>query len=99
MRILGYDYKLVEDGDSDTIGAFGRFHSSRQILQIAEGLTKQCRESTVLHEILEALNCHNNWGLSNKVIMPLEAGLYQVLADLGMDLSLLTKELDGEDSG
>ena len=98
MRILGYDYKLIEDGDSDTIGALGRFHSSRQILQIAEELAAQCRESTVLHEILEAISYHNNLGLGNKIIMPLETGLYQVLGDLGMDLSLLTKEIDGESS-
>ena len=99
MRILGYDYKLIEDGDSDTIGALGRYHHDRQFIQIAEGLAMQCRESTVLHEILEAISYHNNLGLGNKIIMPLEAGLYQVLMDLGMDLSLLTKEIDSESSG
>ena len=96
MKILGYDYKLIEDGDDDIIGAYGRFHAKRQILQIAEGLTRQQRESTVLHEVLEALNFHGNLGLNNKIIMPLESGLYQVLTDIGMDTSLLTKELDTE---
>ena len=96
MRILGYDYKLIEDGDSDMIGTYGRFHAKTQVLQIATGLTQQQRESTVLHEILEALNYHDNLGLNDKTIMPLEAGLYQVLADMGMNLSLLTKELDGD---
>ena len=94
MKISGYDYELVEDGNEDMIGAFGRYHARRQILQIAEDLTQQQRESTVLHEILEALSYHFNLSLTNKVIMPLEAGLYQVLTDIGMDLSLLTKELD-----
>ena len=95
MKILGYNYKLIEDGDDDMIGAYGRLHTKQQILQIAEGLSHQQRESTVLHEILEALSYHNNLGLGNKAIMPLEAGLYQVLTDIGMDLSLLTKELEG----
>ena len=94
VKILGYNYRLVEDGDDEMIGAYGRLHIKQQILQIAEGLSRQQRESTVLHEILEALNFHNNLGLSHKAIMPLEAGLYQVLTDAGIDLSPLTKELD-----
>ncbi len=97
MKIYGYDYELVEDGDVDMIGALGRHHVRRQVLQIAEGMAQQQRESTVLHEILETLNYHNDLSLTNKVIMPLEAGLYQVLTDAGVDLSPLTKELDSNE--
>ncbi len=94
MNILGYMYQLVEDVDSDFIGAFGRKHAKSQIIQIATDLVEQQRVSTVLHEIIEALNYHLELDLAHNSIMALEAGLYQVLTGNGIDLSPLVKELE-----
>ena len=94
MKILGYDYELVEEEDDD--GATGRAHISKQLIRIAPNQHKQQKESTVLHEIIEALTYHLHLELpsdQHKVIMPLEAALYQVLVDAGVDLSPLTKEI------
>lgn len=93
MKIFGYNYTIVEDGDSDLIGAWGRFHGKTQVLQIATGLTAQQRESTILHEVIEAANYHLELDLKHSTRMSLETALYQVLTDNGVDLSpLLPKE-------
>lgn len=94
MKILGYNYRLIEDGDADMIGAFGRFHAAHLVLQIAEGLEQQQRVSSILHEILEALNYHLELGMPHNARMALEASLYQVFVDNNVDLSPLTRELD-----
>jgi len=93
MNILGYSYQLVEEGDADFIGAFGRKHVAKQVIQIAEDMVEQQRVSTVLHEIIEALNYHLELELGHNKVMSLEAGLYQVLTENGVDLNPLVKEL------
>ncbi len=43
----------------------------------------------MLHEILEVLDERMELGMEHRVIQSLEAGLYQVLNDAGVDLSPL----------
>lgn len=93
MKILGYEYKLVDDGDVDSMGAFGRFHSKSQKLQIAKDLCEQQIVSTTLHEIIEALNYHLEWKLEHSVIMGMEAALYQTLCENGVDLRPIAGEV------
>ena len=75
--------------------AMGRFQSRRQRLQIADDLAGDEQLSTILHEIIEALNYHLALDLPHNAIMGLEAGLYQVLVDSGVDLSPLMNNKDG----
>lgn len=94
MRILGYDYQIVRDGTMDDMGgAMGRCHYARLRIQIAEDCAPQQEASTLLHEILEALNAHMDLHLEHTAIMGLESGLYQVLRDAGVDLSPLTRQI------
>lgn len=93
MKILGYRYKL-ELADTEYIMAAGRTHLTKQKIMIETGMHEQAMVSTVLHEILEALSFHLRLKMDDDVIMPLEAGLYQVLTDAGIDLSPLVKELN-----
>jgi hypothetical protein len=93
MKILGYEYKLVDDGDVDSMGAFGRFHCKSQKLQIAKDLCEQQIVSTTLHEIIEALNYHLEWKLEHPVIMGIEAALYQALCENGVDLRPIASEV------
>lgn len=88
MKILGYTYQ-VEVVSADAMDAMGRFQARRQRLQIASDLTGDERMSTLLHEIIEALNYHLALNLPHAKIMALEAGLYQVLVDGGVDLAPL----------
>jgi len=95
MKILGYDYTIYTNGDVEHIGAAGRFHPRVQKIQIASDQNQQQRESTVLHEVIEALSYHLQLDLEHRAIMGLEAGLYQAMRDSGVDLSPLTRELQG----
>jgi len=94
MNILEYRHTLIEDGDADVIGAMGRYHPRKQLLQVAEGLPPDQRTSTVIHEIIEALNFLLDIGLEENQKMNLESGLFQVFKANAVDLSPLLAELD-----
>jgi hypothetical protein len=93
MKIMGYDFKIVSDDIVDDAGAFGRFHGKTQRIQVAVDICEQQKVSTVLHEIIEALNYYNQWELPHHTLMSLEANLYQVLTDNGVDLRPLAKDV------
>jgi hypothetical protein len=93
MNILGFNYTVTADVDADTMGAFGRFHSKCLRIQIPSDLCDQQKISAVLHETLEALNYHLGMDLEHKIIDNLEAGLYQVLTENGVDLVPLAKDV------
>lgn len=90
MKILGYKYTIDQSKDMDSIGgAFGQFHARTQTIQLANDADLQQVQSTLLHEIIEAINYHLQLKLEHPQIMGLEAGLYQVLVDNGVNLSVL----------
>lgn len=86
IEVLGYEYQIVLSstmpggvpGDS-----FGACDFSEGKIYVAEGLNKRLASSTLLHEVLEALNYHLELGLKHSQISALEAGLYQVLRTNG----------------
>lgn len=92
MKILGYDYIVTFDGDANTMGAMGRLHPKILKMQIAKDLNPQQVNSTIIHEVIEALDEHLELELRHPTIMALEAGLYQFLVDNGVDLSPLLRE-------
>lgn len=89
MKILGYDYRIERTVPVDEISCFGRMHARTQVIQVACDLTEAGYTSALLHEILEALNYHLELKLEHRAIMSLEAGLYQVLVENGVDLAPL----------
>ena len=93
MQILGYNYKLLKVDEHRKIDAFGRLLHDVLEIQIASNLAQQQLVSTVLHEIIEALNYHLGLGLRHDAIMALESGLYQTLTTNGVDLEPLAREL------
>lgn len=93
MKILGYDYEIICDGDVDLMGSMGRFHCKNQKLQIATDICGQEKISTILHEIIEAINYHLNLRLEHNIIMSLESALFQILTANGVDLSPLANEI------
>ena len=95
MKILGYNYMLVYSPTKDSGGMSnsGQMDPTKQIIVISPEQHQQSQESTVIHEILEALKYHCQIDLDHKDLSVLEAALYQVLKDIGMDMSLLLKEL------
>jgi len=89
LKILGYRYTLSMDGTCDSIGAAGRFLSIPQVIQIAGDLSEEGKLSCALHELIEALKYHLELELDHRSLSALEAGLFQVLCDNGVDLSPL----------
>ncbi len=96
MKILGYRYRIIRKHNIDDLGAMGTFRAKPQKISIASDLTQQQVESTMLHEIIEALNYHLALGLEHPVIMRLEAALYQCLVDNGVDLAPLSVSIETE---
>jgi len=82
IKILGNTYKVIYQSVSktgnDTFGGHGGMYRT---IWINTTLSHQCQESTILHEIIEAINFHLNLELKHKTINQLEAALYQVLKD------------------
>lgn len=94
MKILGYDYLIVDGEDYGRVA--GSCDVKQAVIHVDPAQTPEMQESTVLHEIIEALAYHLNLMLppnADEVIMPLEAGLYQVLTAAGVDLSPLLREV------
>lgn len=91
MKILGYNYTITND-DADEIGGMGAQCARVQRLKLATNQHPEQKISTLLHEIIEALNYHLQLELPHHAIQALEAGLYQTLTDNGVDLTPLLKE-------
>ena len=89
MKILGYTYAVQFVGADSMDGAMGRFYARQQRIEIASNMAPDGQRSTMLHEVIEALNYHLALNLPHRTIMALEATLYQVLTDNGVDLSPL----------
>lgn len=89
MKILGYNYKIVNTEDLYNLESFGKLSAKLQEIKISKDLHKEAKISTLLHEIIEALNFHLELGLDHRTITSLEAGLFQVFKDNNIDLSPL----------
>ena len=89
LKILGYEYTIERREDVHSLDAFGKMNAKAQSIPIANDLAPEQQQSTLLHEIIEALSYHLDLKLKHSTIMSLESGLYQVLVDNGIDLSKL----------
>lgn len=94
IKILGHHYQIVEDKDVDSIGAAARVHPKTQVIQIARDLHREGKETAVLHEIIETLDYRLQLELDHRIIMALEAGLYQTLTGAGMSFAPLLAKIE-----
>jgi len=79
INIFGYSYPIDQSKTNDEIGAYGRYHSRLQKIQIANDLSESQKESTLLHEVLHLISFHLRLDLSENQVAGLEAGLYEFL--------------------
>jgi hypothetical protein len=97
MRILAYDYKIVGTTTAIADSTYmGRHDSYELTIYICTGMQKQHRESTMIHEIIEAINWQLKLGLKEKQIIGLESGLYDVFRNTRINMSPLMQELDNK---
>jgi hypothetical protein len=94
IKILGYNYEIRYSipADEGGMSEAGRLFTGKQIITIDPRANQQSKESTLLHEIIEALDYHLELGLNHQTIMSLETGLYTVLIDGGVNISGLFKK-------
>ena len=96
LNILGYKYRLdTSKSLSEMDGKVGLCDLDNKVLTIANNVDSDMIDSTLLHEIVEAINYHLELGLEHRQIMGLEVGLHQSLSDNGINLdNLLLPESD-----
>jgi len=80
LKILGHSYDVILIDDNETSG-FGSLNPNTNTIRLNKNKTQSQIESTLLHEIIEALDHNLELKLEHRQISALEAGLYQVLRD------------------
>ena len=80
IKILGYDYtiKMIDLNETEK---FGNLDMNTLTIRLNENKAQSQIDSTLLHEIIEAIDFHLGLELKHYQINALEAGLYQVLKD------------------
>lgn len=80
IRISGLPYQVEYKPNLD--GNLGRVRCSTCIIEVAsDKQLVDMQTSTLLHEVIEALNFHMELKRRHQQISNLEVGLYQVLVD------------------
>ena len=93
MKILGFHYDLILREDKDD---FGKMDIMQGKMFIDSQAPVQIQQSTVLHEALHAIDTHLMLRLKHDQIRLLEAGLFALFRDNGVDLApLLSGGKDG----
>jgi len=79
LKILGFNYevKVVEPNEMNE-GINGICDDVNLNILIKRN---KIMVSTLIHEIIEALNTNLDFGFEHRVILQLESGVYQVLVD------------------
>ena len=81
LDICGLTYRVREERDpkADGRAADGFCHPRSQLIILRRGLHPESLRSTLLHEIIEAVNVTYCLHLPHRAIELLEVGLYQAL--------------------
>lgn len=90
MKILGYDYtvKYIPLADPED---FGEIDFLKSEINIHDGISKDKKISTIIHEIIEAGNYHLELELTHKQITGLEVAIFDTLTRAGINLEKLAR--------
>lgn len=90
INILGFTYTVNLTMSRDELGAMGKCDLKHSTLYIARDMSIEQKISTLLHEIIEAIDMHLELDIQqHRIISGLEAGLFQVLNANGVSLHIL----------
>lgn len=93
INVMGYTYTVdLSQKLDDMHGNVGYCDFDKKTLQVANDVDTDVIESTLLHEIIEAINYHLELNLEHPQIMGLEVCLHQILVDNGVPLLNLYKK-------
>jgi len=94
MKILAYDYKIkAQPSPVEQLVLMGRHDANELTITICTGMDRQHQESTMIHEIFEAINWQLQMKLEEKQIIDLEIGLYNTFKNAGVNLEPIMREL------
>lgn len=68
---------------------YGTYDPDGFVIRLATDVDRQIVESTMIHEMLEAINKHLELELNHNVISQIEVGFYGALKSGGVDLGKL----------
>jgi len=93
LNILGYTYTIdMTKALEEMEGNVGFCDFDNLQLRVANDVPHGVKCSTILHEIIEAVNYHLEIGLKEPQIKQLEVGLFQSLESSDVSLSMLLFE-------
>ena len=81
LKIFGYLYDVILNKESDGRETLGQLSGQSQKIFILDSQHQQQKESTLFHEIFEAIDFHFELKLPHQTIAILETALYQILSD------------------
>ena len=82
IKIGGHTFKVLYTTLKDSVNDdLGNCDTENNCIRIRTDVAPSLQESTLLHEILEAINSMNELKLEHKTITILETNLYQVLKE------------------
>lgn len=94
MKILGMNYSIsMMDASIKEAKNFGEHDGTTLTIRLASGMSRQHIESTLLHEVIEAISFQLGLDFEERTILALERGLYGVLVDGGVNLKPLLAEV------
>lgn len=87
MNILGHTYTVTKVDHLD--GLMGRHRLTTSEIEISDKLTPAQEQSTLIHEVLEAINVMMELELTHQQICTLEASLFQVISSNNVSIPKL----------
>lgn len=82
LKILGHEYEVsIVDSTRYNGDNCGFCDTVAAKIRLSDDLAPDMLASTLLHEVLEAINFHLELKMEHHVLTALEAGMYQVLKD------------------
>jgi hypothetical protein len=86
IKIGGFIYDVIVEAREEQHGVFdlGTCYPAKLKIWLEKNASHQLHEQTLLHEVIEAINKHNDLQLSHQTISTLGECLYQVLKDNGL---------------
>jgi hypothetical protein len=93
MDILGYNYTIDNSKPlSEMDGNVGFCNFDQKLIRVANDVDFDVRLSTLLHEVLEAINYHLEVGISEAQIKQLEVGLHTLVSGAILHAAMYDKE-------
>jgi hypothetical protein len=93
INILGYNYTIDTTRPLEEMeGNVGYCDFDKLELRVANDVPEDAKNSTIIHEIIEAVNYHLEIGLEESQIKQLEVGIFQAFNDNRVPISLLLFE-------